>query len=68
LLVNDTLEEAIADQATATELEPLAVSQGMLRLPDVAHSYVLRGITSVEEANRVCPDPRFLNLQSRDGD
>lgn len=53
LMVDTEIEQAIARRTTASELDELGVRSGMLRLRDLAHSYVLRGITSIEEANRV---------------
>lgn len=63
MMVDSVIREAIANRASAAELESIAAEDGMLRLADVAMSYVLRGITSVEEINRVVSDPELAKLQ-----
>ena len=66
MLVNSELEDAIANRTTAIDLESIAIEKGMLRLSEVAHSYVLRGITSVDEANRVINDSRLAQMHRRE--
>ncbi|MCA9136465.1 MAG: Flp pilus assembly complex ATPase component TadA [Planctomycetales bacterium] len=66
MLVNSAIGEAIAHRASAIELESAAAQAGMLRLAEVAHSYVLRGITSIDEINRVINDSDLASMQRRE--
>ncbi|QEG01689.1 Putative type II secretion system protein E [Stieleria maiorica] len=63
MLVDETIEAAIAKRVSATELEMICAEDGMLRLAEVAHSYVLRGLTSLDEINRAVTDPHIASMQ-----
>lgn len=65
MLMDDRLGEVIASRASAADLEAAAAQAGMLRLAEVAHGYVLRGTTSVEEINRVVNDSLLASMQRR---
>jgi len=65
MLVDTVIEEAIANRASAPDLESLSAENGMLRLAEVAHSYALRGITSIEEINRAVSDHHLASLRRR---
>ena len=65
MLSNERIEAAIANKANAVDLEKIAGECGMARLSETALSYVLRGITSVEEANRVINDPTIASMQKK---
>jgi type IV pilus assembly protein PilB len=68
MVVDDAVAEAIIRRATASELEEISRQHGMLTVNEVAQSYVLRGVTSVEEANRALNDPMLAQLErSLDG-
>lgn len=51
--ISHKLSVMIADKATADEIERQAVSEGMTRLRDAAAEYVLQGLTTVSEMQRV---------------
>jgi len=63
--VNDAIQDAISKRAEASDLHQLAVDNGMLPLADVAMSYVYRGFTTAEEANRAVNDLELAHLASR---
>ncbi|WP_220498154.1 GspE/PulE family protein [Rhodopirellula sp. JC639] len=65
MLVDETIEAAIAKRVCATELETICAEDGMLRLAEVAHSYVLRGLTSLDEINRAVTDPHIASMRRR---
>ena len=65
MLMDSVLSEAISNRVTAAELESTAVQRGMLRMGEVALSYVLRGITTATEVNRVINDPDLARLGVR---
>ncbi|MCD0463384.1 GspE/PulE family protein [Roseiconus lacunae] len=62
MLVDAQIEDAISNRATAMEIESISIQNGMLKLPEVALSYVLRGLTSIEEVNQVLNDPILASL------
>ncbi len=62
MTVNRELGEAISNGVAANELEKIAANSGMLRLPEVAASRVLRGIATSQEANRVVTDEYLATL------
>lgn len=66
MLVDSTMEDAIASRTSAADLESIAADHGMLRLSEVARSYVLRGIISVDEATRVVNDSTIARLNRHD--
>ena len=43
----------ISDKATADEIEKQAVAEGMTKLRDAAAEYVIQGLTTVSEMQRV---------------
>ena len=51
--ISHALSVMIANKATADELERQAVKEGMTRLRDAAAEYVLQGLTTVSEMQRV---------------
>lgn len=57
LTVDSEIARAIANRVSAADLETIATEHGMLRLSDVARSYVVRGIIASDEANRVVRNP-----------
>lgn len=59
MIVDSVIAGTIAGRASAADLEALAAERGMLRLSEVARSYVVRGIISADEANRFVPPPTF---------
>ncbi|KAA5540017.1 type II/IV secretion system protein [Roseiconus nitratireducens] len=65
MVVDQAIQDAITNRAETSQLEALAVQNGMLRLPEVALSYVLRGYTTAEEAFRVVNDPELATLAGR---
>ena len=67
MVVDPKIEDAISKRATASEIESISVANGMLRLSEVAHGYVLRGTTSIDEANRVLNNPNLAALARRWG-
>jgi len=62
--ITESVEQAMAEHAPATELEAEAIRSGMLPLREVAMSYVLRGITTIEEATRVVDAPAIAELRA----
>ncbi len=65
MVVDTVIEEAIAQRASASDLEAITTDDGMLRLSEVAHSYVLRGLTSLDEINRAVTDPHLASMNRR---
>jgi type II secretory ATPase GspE/PulE/Tfp pilus assembly ATPase PilB-like protein len=57
------IEEAIATSQPAATIDTIAKQQGMLSLAETIATRVLRGETSLVEAQRCAPDPLFLNLE-----
>lgn len=53
LVVTDTIREAIIRHATSTELNTLALSEGMTSMRSDGFEKVLAGMTTIEEINRV---------------
>lgn len=62
--VSGDVEEAMAESATAAELESKAIESGMLPLREVAMSYVVRGITTIEEATRAVNAPAIAAMKA----
>ncbi|WP_158222583.1 GspE/PulE family protein [Rhodopirellula sp. MGV] len=62
MVVDDQIINAISNRATATEIESISITNGMLTLPEVALSYVMRGLTSIDEVNQVLNDPVLAGL------
>lgn len=65
MMVDSVIEDAIARRTNAADLESIAAERGMLRLAEVAHSYALRGITSIDEINRTIDDSYLASLQRK---
>ena len=57
------IEEAIASNQPAATIDAVARQQGMLSLAETIATRVLRGETSLVEAQRCAPDPLFLSLE-----
>lgn len=66
MLIDSVIQEAIADRASAADLDRIASEDGMLSLEEVARSYVARGITSLEEMNRVVNDADLAQMYRRE--
>lgn len=54
--VNDDIQKLIVSRATSSEIQKLAVSQGMITMRQDGYLKVLQGITTIEEVNRVTSD------------
>jgi len=51
--VNTEVQNLISKRATSAEIERLAVSQGMITMRQDGYLKVLKGVTTIEEVNRV---------------
>lgn len=54
--VNDDIQKLIINHATSSEIQRLAVSQGMITMRQDGYLKALTGITTLEEVNRVTSD------------
>ncbi|HWT40827.1 MAG TPA: ATPase, T2SS/T4P/T4SS family [Dongiaceae bacterium] len=54
--VNTDIQELIVKRATSSEIQRLAVSQGMITMRQDGYLKALSGITTIEEVNRVTSD------------
>jgi type IV pilus assembly protein PilB len=54
--VNDDIQSLIINHATSSEIQRLAVSQGMITMRQDGYLKALTGITTLEEVNRVTSD------------
>ena len=54
--VNTDIQKLIVDRATSSEIQRLAVSQGMITMRQDGYLKALTGITTLEEVNRVTSD------------
>lgn len=54
--VNDDVQKLIINQSTSSEIQRLAVSQGMITMRQDGYLKALTGITTLEEVNRVTSD------------
>lgn len=54
--ITDEMENLIVKRATSTEINKLAVEQGMVTMKQDGYLKALNGITSLEEVNRVASD------------
>ncbi len=54
--VNTDIQKLIIDHATSSEIQRLAVSQGMITMRQDGYLKALSGITTIEEVNRVTSD------------
>ena len=54
--VNDDIQKLIIDHATSSEIQRLAVSQGMITMRQDGYLKALTGLTTLEEVNRVTSD------------
>jgi type IV pilus assembly protein PilB len=54
--VNTDIQKLIVDRATSSEIQRLAVSQGMITMRQDGYLKALSGITTIEEVNRVTSD------------
>ncbi len=54
--VNTDIQKLIVDRATSSEIQRLAVSQGMITMRQDGYLKALSGITTLEEVNRVTSD------------
>ena len=54
--VNDDIQKLIINQSTSSEIQKLAVSQGMITMRQDGYLKALTGITTLEEVNRVTSD------------
>jgi type IV pilus assembly protein PilB len=54
--VNTDVQKLIVDHATSSEIQRLAVSQGMITMRQDGYLKALTGITTLEEVNRVTSD------------
>ncbi|MBC7943583.1 type II/IV secretion system protein [Candidatus Saccharibacteria bacterium] len=54
--VNNDIQNLIVARATSSEIQRLAVSQGMITMRQDGYLKALQGITTIEEVNRVAAD------------
>lgn len=54
--VNDDIQKLIVNHATSSEIQRLAVSQGMITMRQDGYLKALSGVTTLEEVNRVTSD------------
>ena len=54
--VTEQIEELIVARATTTQIQNVAVSQGMITMRQDGYLKALQGITTIEEVNRVTAD------------
>lgn len=54
--VNDDIQKLIVSHATSSEIQRLAVSQGMITMRQDGYLKALSGVTTLEEVNRVTSD------------
>jgi len=54
--VNDDIQKLIINHATSSEIQRLAVSQGMITMRQDGYLKALTGLTTLEEVNRVTSD------------
>ena len=54
--VNDDIQKLIVNHATSSEIQKLAVSQGMITMRQDGYLKALSGVTTLEEVNRVTSD------------
>jgi len=54
--VNSDIQKLIVDHATSSEIQRVAVSQGMITMRQDGYLKALSGITTIEEVNRVTSD------------
>ncbi len=54
--VNEEIQKLIINHATSSEIQRLAVSQGMITMRQDGYLKVLSGVTTIEEVNRVTSD------------
>ena len=54
--VNNDIQKLIVDRATSSEIQRLAVSQGMITMRQDGYLKALTGLTTLEEVNRVTSD------------
>lgn len=54
--INEEIEKLIIKRATSTEINKLAVAQGMIAMKQDGFLKVLNGITTIDEVNRVASD------------
>lgn len=54
--VNDDVQNLIVNRATSSEIQRLAISQGMITMRQDGYLKALTGITTLEEVNRVTSD------------
>ncbi|MES2631116.1 MAG: ATPase, T2SS/T4P/T4SS family [Patescibacteria group bacterium] len=54
--VNNDIQKLIIDHATSSEIQRLAVSQGMITMRQDGYLKALAGVTTLEEVNRVTSD------------
>lgn len=54
--VTEQIQDLIVKRATTTELQRMAVSQGMVTMRQDGYLKVLQGLTTIEEVNRVTAD------------
>lgn len=54
--VNDEIQKLIINHATSSEIQRLAISQGMITMRQDGYLKALAGVTTIEEVNRVTSD------------
>ncbi len=54
--INTDIQKLIVDRATSSEIQRLAISQGMITMRQDGYLKALTGITTLEEVNRVTSD------------
>ncbi len=54
--VNDDIQKLIVNHSTSSEIQRLAVSQGMITMRQDGYLKALAGVTTIEEVNRVTSD------------
>ena len=54
--VNDDIQKLIVNRATSSEIQRLAISQGMITMRQDGYLKALSGVTTLEEVNRVTSD------------
>ena len=53
LIPNDEINELVNKHANSTDIEKVAVKNGMTTLNESARQYVLDGVTSIDEMSRI---------------
>ena len=54
--VSDAVQQLIIKRATASEVQKVAVAEGMVTMRQDGYLKALNGLTTIEEVNRVAAD------------